>query len=53
MTSTEPAKDRYPYAATWKRLTPKQQRKVRSQANKARLPIPAILSRYVKSGQQP
>src|SRR5262249_6682897 len=53
MVKAKPVKDRFPYTATWDGYTKEQQRKVRSEANKARLPLWEIIALYVKSGQQP
>jgi hypothetical protein len=47
-------RDKYPYEATWKSLTPQQQREAKRRANRARLPIPDILRiHYVVSNPIP
>lgn len=49
MMTHNPFKDTYPYEATWKSLSPQQQRYVRGRANRAKVSIPAILGEDIKA----
>jgi hypothetical protein len=51
MTKTQLLNDQYPYEATWKQLTPQQQREVKRRAKQAGLPLPAILATDLRRQQ--